>query len=158
MDPLRGNEHIEIEDHVHRSERERTGIERGETVKPAKPRALIVEDELFVAWHIESMLNDADIDVCAIASHGLEAIEKAVALRPQIVIMDINLGEGIDGIEAARHIRELTDASIVFVTAYGDPKTLKRIEAEMPGVEVLGKPTSSAKLRSAIDRPPPSRH
>jgi CheY-like chemotaxis protein len=148
----------QTDSHAESVERDRTGRERGETVKVAKPRAVVVEDELFVAWHIESMLTDADIEVCGIASHGMEAIEKAVALRPQIVVMDINLGEGMDGIEAARRIRELTDATIVFVTAYGDAKTLKRIDLELPGAEVLSKPTSSAKLKTAIEKPAPARH
>jgi CheY-like chemotaxis protein len=139
-------------------ERERTSPKRSEKVKLAKQRAIVVEDELFVAWHIESMLTDADVEVCGIAAHGQEAIEKAVAMRPEIVIMDINLGEGMDGIEAAQRIRELTDASIIFVTAYGDPKTLKRIEQELPGTEVLSKPTSSAKLKAAIEKPAPARH
>ena len=148
----------QTDSHAEPGKRDRTGKQRGEDVKMAKPRAVVVEDELFVAWHIESMLTDADVEVCGIASQGLEAIEKAVALRPEIVVMDINLGEGMDGIDAARRIRELTDATIVFVTAYGDPKTLKRIEQELPGTEVLSKPTSSAKLKHAIERPPASRH
>jgi CheY-like chemotaxis protein len=148
----------QTDSHAESVERDRTGRERGETVKVAKPRAVVVEDELFVAWHIESMLTDADVEVCGIATHGMDAIEKAVALRPQIVVMDINLGEGMDGIEAARRIRELTDATIVFVTAYGDAKTLKRIELELPGTEVLSKPTSSAKLKTAIEKPAAARH
>ena len=148
----------QTDSHAESEKRDKTGNQRGEKVKVAKPRAVVVEDELFVAWHIESMLTDVDVEVCGIASQGLEAIEKAVALRPEIVVMDINLGEGMDGIEAARRIRELTDAQIVFVTAYGDAKTLKRIEQELPGTEVLSKPTSSAKLKHAIERPPPARH
>src|SRR5687768_11453919 len=132
MSPIPKDKCAQTDSHAESVERERTRKERGETVKLAKPRAVVVEDELFVAWHIESMLTDADVEVCAIASQGMDAIEKAVALRPQIVVMDINLGEGMDGIEAARRIRELTDATIVFVTAYGDAKTLRRIELELP--------------------------
>src|SRR5690242_12031747 len=73
-----------------------------------KKRALIVEDELFVAWHIESLLQDAEVEVCAIAAEGEEAIEKARDLAPDLVIMDINLGDGIDGVEAAERIREIS--------------------------------------------------
>ena len=102
-----------------------------------KKRALIVEDELFVAWHIESLLQDADVEVCAIAAEGEEAIDKARDFAPDLVIMDINLGDGIDGIEAAERIRELSDAKIVFVTANGDRKTVARVAEILPGSPVV---------------------
>jgi two-component system cell cycle sensor histidine kinase/response regulator CckA len=118
-----------------------------------KKRAIIVEDELFVAWHIESLLQDAEVEVCAIAADGEEAIEKVSDLMPDLVIMDINLGDGMDGIEAAERIRELTDAKIVFVTANGDRKTVARVAATVPGAPVVAKPTSAAILRAAIGAP-----
>jgi CheY-like chemotaxis protein len=83
----------------------------------------------------------------------MEAVETAHKQCPDVVVMDINLGEGIDGIEAARRIRELCDATVVFVTAYGDVKTLQRVQETIPGAEVLAKPTSAAKLKTAIERP-----
>jgi CheY-like chemotaxis protein len=120
---------------------------------PRRQRAMVVEDELFVAWHIEGLLQEADFEVCAIASSGMEAVETAHKVCPDVVVMDINLGDGIDGIEAARRIRELCDATVVFVTAYGDMNTLQRVQDTVPGAEVLAKPTSAAKLRTAIERP-----
>jgi DNA-binding NarL/FixJ family response regulator len=118
-----------------------------------KKRAVIVEDELFVAWHIESLLQDAEVEVCAIAADGEEAIDKVRDFLPDLVIMDINLGDGMDGIEAAERIREITDAKIVFVTANGDRKTVARVADLVPGAPVVAKPTSAAILRAAIGAP-----
>ena len=137
--------------HRNQDERRQQGNDR--QVRLHKKRALIVEDELFVAWHIESLLQDADVEVCGIAADGDEAVDKARDLGPDLVIMDINLGEGMDGIEAAERIREQCDAKIVFVTANGDRKTVARVAECVPGAPVVAKPTSAAVLRAAIGAP-----
>jgi CheY-like chemotaxis protein len=124
----------------------------------ARLRAMVVEDEIFVAWHIEAMLQEIGVEVATVASRGQEAIEKAREIMPDLVIMDVNLQNGIDGIEAGRRIRELCDAHIVFVTAYGDAKTLARIAQTLPGAPVLAKPTSVAKLGEAIGLPHETQH
>lgn len=118
--------------------------------EPRKLRALIVEDELLVAWHLESLLQEIGICICMIASRGLEAVERAREFEPDVILMDVNLQEGIDGVEAARRIRATSEARIVFVTAYANQQTLNRIQAELPGAPVLGKPTSSSQLKAAI--------
>jgi CheY-like chemotaxis protein len=114
------------------------------------PRTLIVEDELFVAWHLESLLRDLSFTGCAIAADAESAIAKAGELDLDLILMDINLGGRIDGIEAGRRIRETSDVSIVFVTAYSDPATLRRIEQTVPGAPVLAKPVRPHELRTAI--------
>lgn len=67
-------------------------------------RILIFEDMLFVAWDLESMLQGLGFDVCGLAPTGEAAIELAAGLNPNFLLVDINLGHGIDGIEAARRI------------------------------------------------------
>ena len=117
-------------------------------------RALIVEDETLVAWHLESVLQELGFEVIEIVSTGLEAVAEALATELGIVFMDINLGGEMDGVEAARQILlEKSAIPIVFVTAYSDDKaTLARIHA-IPGKSVVvGKPATPAAIEAAILR------
>lgn len=113
-------------------------------------RILIVEDEIFVAWHLESILKDLDYAVSGIVPDGRTAMARTQELGVNLILMDINLKGDLDGIETARRIRETSDATIVFVTAYSDGATLQRIEAAVPGAPVLAKPVSAGRLRLAI--------
>lgn len=113
-------------------------------------RVLIVEDELFVAWHVEDILRELKLDVCGVAAGGQEAIEKATELKADLILMDIHLDGPIDGIEAAQRIRQNSSAGIIFITAYSDVTVLKRIQTEVPGAPVLAKPASLEKVRAAI--------
>lgn len=113
-------------------------------------RVLIVEDELFVAWHLESLVHDLNFEVCALVPDGEQAIEQASDLDADLILMDISLGGRIDGVEAARRIRSERATAIIFITAYSDAATLARIKQEVPGAPVLAKPVSLERLRSAI--------
>jgi CheY-like chemotaxis protein len=111
-------------------------------------RVLIVEDELLVAWHLESLVRDQHLDVCALVPDGDGAIEQSGEV--DLILMDIRLAGQMDGLEAARRIRERHDTPIIFVTAHGDPDTRARIERIVPGAPVLAKPITADRLRDAI--------
>ena len=113
-------------------------------------RVLIVEDELLVAWHLESLLRDQSHEVCALGPDGEGAIEHADDLDADLVLMDIRLAGRMDGIEAARQIRATRGTPVIFITAHGDPATRAHVERVVPGAPVLAKPVSSERLRDAI--------
>ena len=115
-------------------------------------RVLVVEDELMIALTLESMVEDFGYTVCATAMSGEEAVRKAVQTRPDVILMDINLGPGIDGIEAARLAREALGVRIVFVTAYGSASVMARIGTAMPDAVIVNKPVDSETLLNAIRR------
>jgi len=115
-------------------------------------RALIVEDEIFVAWHLEELLTELKIPVCGLAATAVDAVDKARRLLPDLILMDVKLtGEG-DGVDAAREIRTFSDVAIVFVTAFNDATTRARINATAPGAPIVSKPASTNSLRAAISR------
>ena len=101
------------------------------------PRVLIVEDELLVAWHLESLAREQNLEVCALVPDGDGAIEQATDLDADLILMDIRLAGRMDGIEAARRIREQRTTPIIFITAHGDPATRAKIEQVLPGTPVL---------------------
>ena len=116
-------------------------------------KALIVEDETLVAWHLESVLQELGFDVCDIVSTGKEAISQAVAADPDVIFMDVNLAGGIDGVEAAKRILEKMDVTIIFVTAYAeDTPTITRIRSAVGEKVVLGKPVTPKAVQSALLR------
>jgi DNA-binding NarL/FixJ family response regulator len=80
-------------------------------------RVLVVEDFEPVRRSICAALGERrDLQVVGEASDGLEAVQKAVELKPNLVLMDIGLPSQ-NGIEAARQVRELVpDAKIIFLS------------------------------------------
>ena len=103
-----------------------------------------------VAWTIESMLEDLGYEIVGIFANGEDAIAALQDVAVDLVCMDINLGRGIDGIEAARRIRERQAPAILFITAYSDSGTKTRIFESAPDAIVIGKPMTQAKLEQAI--------
>ena len=114
------------------------------------PRVLIVEDELLVAWHLESLAREQNLEVCGLVPDGDGAIEQATDLDADLILMDIRLAGRMDGIEAARRIREQRATPIIFITAHGDPATRAKIEQVLPGTPVLAKPITADRLKEAI--------
>lgn len=117
---------------------------------PRRRRALIVEDEIFIALHLETILQDLGLEVSGIVATGRDAVETAIRTEPDMIFMDINLRGDIDGVEAARQALAVLDVPVIFVTAYGDEATLKRISAVAPNAPVLQKPPQTATLAAAI--------
>jgi two-component system cell cycle sensor histidine kinase/response regulator CckA len=63
---------------------------------------LIVEDEKIIARGIDKQLRGLGYTVVGSLSTGQEAVQKTAALHPDLILMDIALGAGMDGVEAAR--------------------------------------------------------
>ena len=133
---------------------------RGDGAQGRQPRlkVLIVEDELFAALHVESVLQHLGYEVAGIAANRATAVKAFQTERPDIVLMDINLGSGPDGLAVAEEIRDLGDTDIVFVTAYDDPRTESRIEARLPGCAIVSKPVTPEVLGHVLIRSATKRH
>ena len=113
-------------------------------------RALIVEDEVLIAFDLEATMSALGFDVCDLAPSGERARSLAMSDQPDIVLMDVCLEGGREGIEVARWLRAVCDVPIVFVTAYSDEKTLERIHEQVPGAPVLSKPVYPERLADAV--------
>jgi CheY-like chemotaxis protein len=88
--------------------------------------------------------------ISAVAATGADAIQKTAATRPDMILLDIRLQEEMDGIEAAREIQSRFDIPIIYMTALGDPDTLRRAEATKPS-GILFKPLDYEELQAAIE-------
>lgn len=113
-------------------------------------RIMIVEDERIVAKDLQFRLNSLGYQVPAMASEGHDAVAQAGAVRPSLVLMDIRLENGMDGIQAAEEIRSRYDIPVIFLTAYADPATLSRAKITEPFGYIL-KPFEERELHSTIE-------
>jgi PAS domain S-box-containing protein len=98
----------------------------------SQPRILVVEDESIVAIGIEYRLEALGYRVAARAVSGEVAIQKAVETRPDLVLMDIQLQDDMDGIEAAEQIRRRLHIPVVYLTAHTDHNTFQRAKLTDP--------------------------
>jgi DNA-binding NarL/FixJ family response regulator len=80
-------------------------------------RILVVDDfEMFRQFVVEMLGKRPELQVVGQASDGLEALQKAVELRPDLILLDIGLPR-LNGIEVARQMRSLVpESKIIFLT------------------------------------------
>jgi diguanylate cyclase (GGDEF)-like protein len=112
-------------------------------------KILIVEDESIIAEDIADSLKALGYRVTAIVFSGEEAIQSVVEVRPDLVLMDVNLQGEIDGITAAEEIRTRFQIPVVYLTAYADENTLRRVNATKPFGYIV-KPFEEKNLHTTI--------
>ncbi|MDA8415486.1 MAG: response regulator, partial [Betaproteobacteria bacterium] len=93
---------------------------------------MIVEDNADVTKYLSRCLVNFGYDVAATVDNGAEAIEKATALEPDLILMDITLNGRIDGITAASQIQGHLDVPIIYLTAHTDDATFCRSKTTNP--------------------------
>jgi len=114
-----------------------------------EPRALIIEDEILIAEELKERLSRLGYSVIGAVDSADEGIAIATRELPDVVLMDVRLKGGKDGIQAAREIREQVDLPIVYVTAYSDPLTVERVKRTDHDGFIL-KPFHKQDLQSTI--------
>jgi CheY-like chemotaxis protein len=124
------------------------GIVSGQRLMTAT-RILVVEDERLIAVDLQRRLTQMGYLVVALAASGVEAIEQALTLRPDLVLMDIRLQGSMDGIEAAQRIRASAAIPVVFMTAYVDETTRQRVRA-ITSWDCLYKPFTPQQVQSLL--------
>ena len=116
---------------------------------------LIAEDEPILAATLAHALRRLwpEAEVVATCPHGADALEKALALQPDVLFLDIKM-PGMSGLEAAEELAEQWSGAkpfpqIVFVTAY-DEYAVQAFERE--AADYVLKPISDARLGKTIER------
>jgi predicted glycosyltransferase/CheY-like chemotaxis protein len=112
-------------------------------------RILIVEDESIVRLHLRRIVEAMGHQVVGQAATATDAIARADETAPELVIMDIHLGDQSDGIEAAREISGRHGSAVLFATAYADDRTIART-SEVGAVGYIVKPFGEPAVRAAI--------
>jgi signal transduction histidine kinase len=113
-------------------------------------RILIVEDEQLVATDLQEILEELGYEVPEPLESGEEAIRQAESLLPDLVLMDIRLAGGMDGIQASEQIQLRLQIPVVYLTANTDPSTLSRVQASNP-FGYIPKPYNKNTLATTIE-------
>lgn len=113
-------------------------------------KLLIVEDEMIIAEDMAESLRRLGYEVPAVVPSGELAIAKAADIKPDLVLMDINLQGDMDGIETATRIRADFQIPVIFLTAYADSQTLERAKEAEPFGYLL-KPFEDRDLQTTIE-------
>ena len=115
-----------------------------------KVKIMVVEDTYIVAKDLKDSLRELGYSVTEITDSGKEAIQFAEKNKPDIILMDIKLKGGMDGIEAATIIKDHYNIPIIYLTAYADEYTLQRAKRTEPSGYII-KPYKKEELHSAIE-------
>src|SRR5579872_442005 len=115
-------------------------------------RILIVDDHELVRRGIRALLTSRpDFDVCAEASDGVQGVEKAKELRPDIVLMDITMPNR-NGLDATRVIRAALPNTEVILVSQNESSVVQRQAVEVDARAFVAKSNIANDLIPAIDR------
>ncbi len=118
-------------------------------MKTSKPlRVLIVDDDPVVCRLVKAMLESIGHEVVGVAVDGHQAVARAAALAPGVILMDVSM-PGMDGLEATRQIQAVCPVPVVLLTALDDLELVERAGEAGVGAYVV-KPPRVPELARAI--------
>jgi two-component system, response regulator PdtaR len=119
-------------------------------------KIMVVEDEIITAMELKMVLEHEGYIVSDLISSGELAVEKAIEIQPDLVIMDIQLKGIMDGIEAAEEIQSILPIPIIYLTAFSGEQILQKAKSNYtsefikePNV-LISKPFEVDELNSII--------
>lgn len=116
----------------------------------AKPKILIVEDELLIADDLRETLLSFGYEVTKIVSSGEDTLREIIKNAPDLVLMDIKIKGDLDGIDTAEIIFNQFNIPVIFLSAFSSEDTINRAKiADSYGF--LEKPYETRELFLATD-------
>lgn len=116
-------------------------------------RILIVEDEAMIYMLLRSYLSTAGFSICPNAPDRDSALDIYFREKPDIVIMDINLARGTNGIDTAVEMKKnRPEIPVIFLTGYDEPEIRDRALREVDPLDYLTKPVVLPELMSCLER------
>ncbi|MBE2218143.1 MAG: response regulator [Ignavibacteria bacterium] len=116
-----------------------------------KKRIAVVEDEGIVAMDISKCLTSLGYEVSFVSDSGEKAIEMLELHPTDMILMDVELKGKINGLETAMQIKKDSNVPVVFLTAFEDEATLKRI-GDLSSAGYLVKPFEDEQLKVTIEK------
>lgn len=111
---------------------------------------LIVEDEVLIAENISEICIEEGYHVCNIAYNAGQAMIYFNQFKPDLILMDINLNDDLDGLELGLKMYHELKTAIIYITSYSDNATLTKAVESRP-LFYLVKPFHPAQLKSVLN-------
>src|SRR5690554_986940 len=111
---------------------------------------LVVEDDPFIAEDIREALSNVDYTVVGVAHNKKDAIHLLSKSSPDIALLDINLGDNLDGIQIAETINTDYQIPFLYLTSYSNKEILDKVKHTLP-MGYIVKPFDEADLFTAIE-------
>jgi len=113
-------------------------------------KILAVEDDPIYAASLELVVQELGYELVGIVDNAVAALQLLDETSPDLVLMDIEINDSMNGIELAAKINSITDCPIIFVTAFKDKETFQQAKLTLPKAYIV-KPYDPASLQSAIE-------
>jgi len=113
---------------------------------------LLVEDEILVGMMLQKKIRSYGYEISDVITNGEDAVERARVENPDLLFMDVALPGQIDGVEAARQIKEFLDIPVIFFTGNHRDKLLIERSKELSPVAILDKLGSFDTVVKAVER------
>lgn len=114
-------------------------------------KVLIVEDDMIISMVLERMIKKLGHQVVKKVIAGQDAIDSTFELEPDLILMDIQLKDNIDGITAMQKIREQSDVHVIYITGNSDQYNLERAK-KTDFIDYLVKPIQMNHLKKSISK------
>ena len=111
-------------------------------------RILVVEDDFLIAMDLERLLTDFGYDVCGLASNARQAVRLALRLRPDLVMTDVELAHGSNGLDVARDVYTQLHIPSFILSAQVDRTRFD--DLPRPPLGTMAKPFEPGGLRRAL--------
>lgn len=111
---------------------------------------LIAEDELIIAMYLSQWLKKQGINVVDVCTTGKKAILSAEKNKPDILILDFNLADAINGIDVAQKVNESRKTPILFLSAMKEKRFTDPNLIEAPFI-VMSKPFANGNVLAALN-------
>jgi len=113
-------------------------------------KVLVVEDHYIIGMEIKDRLESLGYNVLTTVASGEDAIGKTKELKPDLILMDIQLNGKLGDIETAEIITSEFEIPIIYSTAFSDSRTLERAKRKVDPFMCLHKPFEEKELHLTI--------
>ena len=117
---------------------------------PTPPRILIVDNDPIIPRLLSKILTEKGYVIAGIVSYGEEAVVKSGEMKPDLVIIDINLSGAMDAIDAAHFIFQLFHCPIIFIAGDSEAERLDKLKFSRP-YGIIFKPFSAIQITTCVD-------
>jgi len=115
-----------------------------------KIKILAVEDDAIYAASLEMIVEELGHELIALVDNGTDALNALKIAVPDLILMDIEINDAMNGVELAARLKNKCKAPVIFVTSHSDKETFQKAKLTFPEAYII-KPYNKESLAMAIE-------